>query len=505
MNLKKITALLILSLLTTPILSAQTIHLPSSQNLSSSIDDYDPLIDLNLTITIQTIRALDAIDYLSEPDFYIKATINQETYTSPIWKDITTLQTPWSVTIDIPDNIPTVNITLELWDWNPITHTHCDIGPTENTQTNGKNIDITYDIRTGRWFGDDNIIGDKSGYGRANGCDDTSIYTNEHDCELFFDITQNDYDNDSLPYWTETTIYHTDPETNNANTDYDNDKIPTKWEHRWNYNPFIWDNHNKLDPDYDSLTNLEEYNVSHWNSDPYRPDLFLELDFMEDGPNGEKSIMPHTVSEMLLPPMHKHNIVYHIDTGQENGGELIPWDNLTETSEINGIYDTYFIKNESNQWRRGIFHYGFFVYLCKPNGFAFSGDGPFAWGYGKGTNAFIIASKNMYRLADKTKKPVDNIYAASIMHEMGHNFGIRFSQPFGCDNRNTRNPFRLSFWLFRTYKSIMNYRYTYYIFDYSDGTHGRGDYDDWNAIDLTWFEPKKSDEGTIMKSFQNHQ
>ena len=96
----------------------------------------------------------------------------------------------------------------------------------------------------------------------------------------------------------------------------------------------------------------------------------------------------------------------------------------------------------------------------------------------------------MYRLANVTKKPVEYIYAASIMHEMGHNFGIRFSQPFGCDNRNTRNPFRLSFWLFRRYKSIMNYRYTYYILDYSNGKHGRGDYDDWTALDLTWFDPK---------------
>jgi hypothetical protein len=34
----------------------------------------------------------------------------------------------------------------------------------------------------------------------------------------------------------------------------------------------------------------------------------------------------------------------------------------------------------------------------------------------------------------------------------------------------------------------MNYQYTYRIFDYSDGTHGWGDYDDWGNIDLTYFE-----------------
>jgi hypothetical protein len=34
----------------------------------------------------------------------------------------------------------------------------------------------------------------------------------------------------------------------------------------------------------------------------------------------------------------------------------------------------------------------------------------------------------------------------------------------------------------------MNYRYTIHILDYSDGSHGKRDYDDWGNIDLTWFE-----------------
>jgi hypothetical protein len=486
------------------ILSAKPYASIQSRNSSGIIIDYDPLIDLNLSLTVSTIRALDTIDILSEPDFYLKVTINKNTYISDIWYDTTVVSNPWAITTDIPDNHPTINISIELWDWNPIKHIQCDIGPEINSGADGRSLEIIYDLRTGRWHGNDNILGDSSGYGRANGCDDASFYKNEYDCELYFNIAQNDYDHDTLPYWTEVNIYHIDPEINNANFDYDNDNIPIWWEHHWNYNPFIWDNHKHLDPDGDSLTNLEEYNVSSWGSDPYRPDLFLELDFMEDGPNGEKSIMPSTVQELLLPPMHKHNIVYHIDIGREQGGELIPYDNLTNISEMYKIYNEYFIHNETNKWRRGVFHYGIFVYLCKPNGFAFHGDGPFVWGYGKGTNSFIIASKNMYRLADKTRKPVGHIYAASIMHEMGHNFGIRFSQPFGCDNRNTRNPFRLSFWLYRHYESIMNYRYTYYIFDYSDGTHGRGDFDDWNAIDLTWFDPKKTDDYTDVLSRNNY-
>jgi hypothetical protein len=74
------------------------------------------------------------------------------------------------------------------------------------------------------------------------------------------------------------------------------------------------------------------------------------------------------------------------------------------------------------------------------------------------------------------------------MHETGHNFGIRFGEPFGCDCWIGKYPWQICFWFIRNYKSIMNYQYTYNIFDYSDGSHGRGDYDDWANIDLTYFE-----------------
>ena len=36
----------------------------------------------------------------------------------------------------------------------------------------------------------------------------------------------------------------------------------------------------------------------------------------------------------------------------------------------------------------------------------------------------------------------------------------------------------------------MNYRYVYSgLTDYSDGSHGKNDYDDWANIDLTYFNP----------------
>lgn len=208
---------------------------------------------------------------------------------------------------------------------------------------------------------------------------------------------------------------------------------------------------------------------------------------MEEGPNGEISIVPSNTEEILMIPYHRRNIVFHFDIGEEHGGELIPFDNLTDQSDVVKIYNEYFF-DDNNSWRRGIFHYGVFIYLCNPNGYAFRGEGEPFWGYGPGTNSFVISSKNMVRLSDKNSKSLAYIYASSIMHEMGHNFGIRWGNPFGCDARFSVKPWQIGFWLFFNYKSIMNYIYTYIILDYSDGSHGRRDYDDWSNIDLTYFE-----------------
>ena len=74
--IKILIACIITFLITTPILPATTINdMNTGQKSSPTKIDYDPLIDLNLTLTISTIRALDTIDLLSNPDFYLKITI----------------------------------------------------------------------------------------------------------------------------------------------------------------------------------------------------------------------------------------------------------------------------------------------------------------------------------------------------------------------------------------------------------------------------------------------
>jgi len=453
------------------------------------IDDFDPLVDLELTITIDAIRALDEIQKRDVPDFYINIYINNEKFTSPICNNQMYVYEYWSVTSDIPDHIETVSIIIELWDYDSNGDTICDISKKPNNDENGLIINLTYNIKTGHWYGDDYSIGDGSGYGRASGCGDGSIYTDENDCELWFSIFQNDFDNDSLPYWVETNVYNTDPMIDNRGEDFDKDGCPIEWEHTWGFNPLIWDDHGKYDPDGDSLTNVEEYLTSDFGSDPFRKDVFLELDFMEESPDGIESIVPKEGEELLKNPFHRRDIVFHIDSGEVDGGDIIEFDDSVDLTEVLEIYNTYFLNNDENNWKRGVFHYGIIVYKCTPGGYGFSGDVAPYMGYIPGTNGLIISSTKIEKYVRwSLTKTKGYYYGSAIMHEMGHNFGRRWGNPFGCDVQRGKRPWMFGYWFYRNYKSIMNYRYTYKIFDYSDGSHGIRDSDDWEKIDLTYFE-----------------
>jgi len=452
------------------------------------LEDFDPLIDINLTIDILEIRALDRIDLFSEPDFFLKITINDEDFKSQIWTNTRYIYDCYKVTTDVPDEIENVVIKIELFDSNLLKNRICDISSEKNHDDEGYSIDLIYNIKTGIWSGDDYNIGDSSGYGRGCGSGDGSIYKAENDCEIKFNIYQNDFDNDGLPYWVETYVYGTDPTQNNLGEDADLDGIPIEWEHRWGFNPLIWENHQIFDPDCDSLNNSEEFITAQFGTDPYRKDILLEIDYMEYENNSEQIEIFNRLKEVIKKPYHNRNIIIHLDFGEIDGGDIIPSDNETSFEEIQEIYNKYFIHNGSQRWKRGIFHYALIVDNCKPGGYGFSGDVWPYWGYIPGTNSFVL-SKDLIKIKiDFFKKSEEMIFAHLFMHEMGHNFGIRFGHPFGCDNPNSDNPFRPSFWLFRNYKSVMNYRYTYLILDYSDGSHGKRDFDDWENIDLTWFE-----------------
>jgi len=483
--------------------------------LYNETEDLDPLVDLVITITIKEIRAFDRIDLLNEPDFYVKLIVNDQSYSSNVWHDQKVVYDQWQETINVPDEKEYVNITIKLWDWNIGIDTLCDIAKNDNDNPDRYDITVHYSLKTGHWFGDDSNEGpespwqpDYSGYGHANGCDDNSIYENDKDCEIWFDITQNDYDGDGIPYWTEVNVYGTDPTVDDRGRDDDGDLVPIEWEFKWGYryrpyyhgyieqewlyDPFTYNNHSELDPDSDSLNNVEEYLTSEWGSDPFRKDIFVELDQMAAGPNGEAaSILPEGAKELLFKAFNRQNIVFHLDDGrwEDSKSDIIPFDELTEgdryapKNELIEIYEQYFLNNSNSNWRAGVFHYGVVLYQCdiaKGNAFR--------------SNSFQISSKGMKL---KTKNLFtgnrDIVYATSYMHELGHTLNLNYLLGHSPD---ATHPWQPLWWKARPYKSIMNYGYMYGIIfknfcDYSNGQHGKNDFDDWSNIDFSYFDQFK--------------
>ena len=335
--------------------------------------DVDPLVDLQITLDFLYIRDLEVDFHQNPPDFFLKLWLNGILFESPIWEDTNQVYNPWTIMYDIPDTNETVSVLIELWNNQNDSPVICDLSGKPNSGNVGYSVTLQYNVKTGHWDGDDRTA-DASGYGRANGCDDGSIYSVEHDCELGFMIHCNDYDGDGIPYWMEVNEYGTDPMIDNRGEDSDSDGVPIEWEFLWGYKPFLFENHNTLDDDNDSLSNIEEYYTMSFLSDPFRRDLFLEMDYMDVSPSGERSIVPEESREQLKDPFHRRNIMFHFDTGELNGGELVPFESLISIDEVIPLYNQYFLHNDSTTWRRGVFHYGIYVYSTKPNGYGFSGD-----------------------------------------------------------------------------------------------------------------------------------
>ena len=77
---------------------------------------------------------------------------------------------------------------------------------------------------------------------------------------------------------------------------------------------------------------------------------------------------------------------------------------------------------------------------------------------------------------------------SGAIHEFGHTLGLFADDHNGIDNRGATIPLSKQWFKYRNYRSIMNYLYTYRIYDYSDGTHGFGDYNDWANLEFTFFK-----------------
>jgi hypothetical protein len=504
--------LLILTTLVIPT-SATLQPLREVPSMVSNTEDFDPLDgDISVTVTINEIRALKTIDSRSNPDFYLKVTINGKEFISDVWQDMMYVEHPnWNVSSEVPKDNEFVDVTIALWHKGDGGDVLCDLSPGNGDSTQARTAELTYSIATGIWFGDD-YLKDPSGYGRLSGIDDDSIYEQDDDCELWFTISQNDFDGDGFPYWLEVNMFNTSPLINNRGEDADGDGVPIEWEYTFGvgyseegsdvgyymlYNPFVWENHTALDPDKDGLNNIEEFKTWQWGSDPFRQDIFIEIDQMEIGPNGEGSVVPTQAYDLIRDAHARHNIVWHIDDGRLGGGEFIPFTDQMADVDLNDWYMAYFMHGDAQNWRRGVFRWciASYDYTWAP-GFLFGSR----INNIHAMDAVFISTKyhdmraTLFPLFDDLHLGIYTteinrayVYAGAIMHESGHTLGCHAP---GCDARKSVWPWQMNYWVYASYKSCMNYRYVYRgHVDYSDGTHGTNDYDDWGTIDLTVFNP----------------
>jgi hypothetical protein len=365
---------------------------------------------------------------------------------------------------------------------------------------------LTYDFKTGRWEGDDSF-NDNDGYGHYNG----------DNYEIWFDLHQYDLDNDQIPYWAEVNILETDPNGDDSELDPDEDGIPTSWEYKWGYDPFSWDNHTYLDPDNDGIENIEEFKMEKWLANPYYQDIFIEVDFMEKGHWYEVDHILFKESQwMVMDKLSAHNIALHIDDGwpggpTNGGGEYLEYSQDTIDPNDGGGSEYY--KYHFSEDRVGIFRYLFIQ--AGRIGWVNAQDS-------KWTPDVITLPSNRKWFATTmfppaiTQKNIKLCMAVCFIHELGHSLGLnQRTVSEGIDNssqvgRNNLPPLQKlklkiesrKYW--DSYESVMNYdKFGKYVLDYSDGSHGEHDADDWSIIDLTYFQTKSDRTYGIGDDFRN--
>lgn len=260
--------------------------------------------------------------------------------------------------------------------------------------------------------------------------------------------------------------------------DTDNDGCPDWWEEKWGYAPFIMDNHSLLDPDNDSLNNIEECFTDQWGSNPFYKDVFLEIDWINTSKNGITNRPSNEYILQIVSRFNENGINIHIDVGDLGGGAEIPYKEFLTHSDFCDIYWDYFLHNDLNNPRKGVFHYGLITNYDQD-------ESQVQMGWDHIDYSIVDADGQCERHPEYSR---EKLIAYAFMHELGHTFGLFTEKNPGVDNICTAVPIYKEFWRYFPYKSCMNYRYVYRVMDYSNGESGRHDYDDWGNLDLSYFK-----------------
>jgi len=351
-------------------------------------------------------------------------------------------------------------------------------------------VKLVFDYRTNSWTGND-YLGDEDGYGR--------VLAEEY--ELRFNIYASDYDHDYVPYWTEVNVFGTDPTIPDGINDLDGDGISTWWELRYGYDPLTWHNHVLLDPDIDGISNLDEYKLYRYGADPFNPDVFVEIDFMEKNPNkffDFEHIVHKESQQMVIERLSQYGISAYFDDGWPSGtinggGEYLEF--VETLDEIVGGHMSRWYKHNFADERKGIFRYFVMAYNA---GFNTASE------YNRYDHVVMDNSPLKTLIKRFAWTPIRQrfVVAQGILHELGHSMGIVPLLHYGVDNMPQGNfqwPESLTDEEWKKvnvqYKSVMNYNYMFqsfspakrYFFEYSDGSNGEYDFNDIANLYLVTF------------------
>jgi hypothetical protein len=459
-----------------------------------SIDDrISPLTTQAVSLEINRIRKKGIEEQMRKigtawkksPSYYFEAELHDGLWTSHDINEWDTDYVGWQAYRKVEEELDKCNIDVTIFE------NQKKLFGSENVEKDS--FSIVYDFRTGRWTGDD-TINDSDGMGYYNG----------DNFEIWFDVHQSDADGDGIPFWTEVNVLHTDPKVDDRYKDPDNDGISTAWEWKWNYNPMKYDNHTELDPDIDGLTNSDEYELRKYLANPYRPDIFVEVDFMEKKPGlfGYEHVFWDESQQMVMDEFSKQGISLHIDDGSMGeGGEYLDFHEEYIAQE-GGIASEYYKYHFADD-RKGVFRYGVIVHSA---GWAHPQDYKLAYDV-----LSVPCNAKFYRSVffppAITPRMQRIAMGIGFMHELGHTLGLRGETNPGIDNASqigrgfqdlplhTRLQLKqeaIDAW--ENYESCMNYnKFGNFVLGYSDGSHGENDVDDWSMIDLTYFKRHEPD------------
>jgi parallel beta-helix repeat protein len=269
------------------------------------------------------------------------------------------------------------------------------------------------------------------------------------------------------------------PVININGTDSDGDGATDSWEEHFGYDAFVSNDHQHLDPDNDGLSNIEECYTESWGSNPYQKDIFLEVDWMasQTGPPNQNRLTNSDI-KMMEDIFKEQGINLHVDHGELGGGEEVLYQSNFSYADLRDIYWNYFLHEDLNNPRKGVFHYCIINDWGPGPGFAFVG-----W---DGLDSFDISAQELTE--NQPSKDRNILIVGGSIHELGHTLGLTVDDHQGNDNQIATWIFSKQWWQYRQYKSCMNYWYTYRIFGFSDGSHGPYDFDDWNHMDLSFFK-----------------